>query len=80
MNKTIRKVFMVIGLLIIILIVWAFVFGNGLSSIFNGVIAPINAVYQGVIGDADAMLIPEMESDNAGNLGDQQDNAFDGTP
>lgn len=67
MNKTIVKVFVILGILVLALLVWAFVFGNGLQSIFNAIIAPINSIYQAMTGNSASSLIPEWDSNNKAN-------------
>lgn len=66
MNKTIVKVFIILGILVLALLIWAFVFGNGLETIFNAVINPINSIYRGMTGGSGS-LIPEWNSSNKAN-------------
>lgn len=73
MSKTIRNVFIVIGVLLLCLIVWFFVFDNGLQVCYNGVRTVVNGAWQTVVG-GDAELLPEWTDDyNTGNLGDAED-------
>ena len=67
MNKTIVKVFVILGILVLALLIWAFVFGNGLETIFNAVINPINSIYQGITGDTSSSLIPQWNASNKAN-------------
>lgn len=74
MNKTITKVFLVLGVLLLCLIIWFFVFGsNGVQLAYNGVKDVVNGAYQTVVGE-DAELLPEWAGDPAGNLGEAEDN------
>ena len=58
MNKTIIKVFIILGILVLALLIWAFVFGNGLQTIYNAVITPINAIYRSMMGGTTDSLLP----------------------
>lgn len=76
MNKTIVKVFIILGILVLALLIWAFVFGNGLESIFNAVIDPINGIYRGMTGEpATKSLIPRWSNNNANNIASASSNA-----
>ena len=75
MNKTIVKVFVILGILVLALLIWAFVFGNGLSSIFNAVIAPINGVYSAIVG-GNKSLIPQWNVSTANKLTTASSQAF----
>ena len=68
MNKTIVKVFIILGVLVLALLIWAFVFGNGLSTIFNAVIDPINGIYQAMTGQKSQSLIPRWSVSNKNTL------------
>lgn len=70
MNKTIVKVFIILGILVLALLIWAFVFGNGLSTIFNAVIDPINGIYWSITGDKthSQSLIPRWDVSNKNTL------------
>ena len=76
MNKTIVKVFIILGILVLALLVWAFVFGNGLQSIFNAIIAPINGIYQAMTGDTKTSLIPKWEVATQKNVQNASTQAF----
>ena len=77
MNKTIVKVFVILGILVLALLIWAFVFGNGLSSIFNAIIEPINNIYRAMTGGkADASLIPEWKVATQKNVLNASTQAF----
>lgn len=66
MKKSIIAIFLVVGALLLCLIVWAFVFGNGVETIWNAVIAPINAAWEAITGDD--TLIPQWNDDNGRNI------------
>lgn len=76
MNKTIVKVFIILGILVLALLVWAFVFGNGLQSIFNAIIAPINGIYQAMTGNTGSSLIPEWQVATQKNVQNASTQAF----
>ena len=77
MNKTIVKVFIILGILVLALLVWAFVFGNGLQSIFNAIIAPINGIYQAMTGKpATESLIPQWQVATQKNVQSASNQAF----
>lgn len=76
MNKTIVKVFVILGILVLALLVWAFVFGNGLQSIFNAVIAPINSIYQAMTGNKNQSLIPQWNVASQKNVQNASNQAF----
>lgn len=76
MNKTIVKVFIILGILVLALLVWAFVFGNGLQSIFNAIIAPINGIYQAMTGNSASSLIPEWKVATQKNVHNASTQAF----
>lgn len=67
MSKTVRKVFIVIGTLVLCLIVWNFAFGGGIRNVYNnGIRKPVNSVFEKVAGSG-AELLPEWTSEDAGN-------------
>lgn len=76
MNKTIVKVFVILGILVLALLVWAFVFGNGLQSIFNAIIAPINGIYQAMTGQKSQSLIPQWNVGTQKNVANASSQAF----
>lgn len=77
MNKTIVKVFVILGILVLALLVWAFVFGNGLETIFNAIIEPINNIYRAMTGGkADASLIPKWNVASQKNVASASNQAF----
>lgn len=80
MKKTIITVFIILGILVLALLIWAFVFnGGGLPAIMNGVIRPINTIYQNMTGGSDS-LIPEWNQGSANDITEARGNAgFGGT-
>lgn len=74
MNKTIVKVFVILGILVLALLIWAFVFGNGLASIFNAIITPINSIYSTIVGGG--TLIPQWNVATASDLKTASSQAF----
>lgn len=65
MNKTVKKVFLLIGLLVLIFLVWQLVFNDGgiVKTAYNAVVRGINKQWEKVSGDA--TLIPEWDSTDA---------------
>lgn len=76
MNKTIVKVFVILGILVLALLVWAFVFGDGLQTIFNAIIAPINNIYQAMTGQKSQVLIPPWDVDTQKDVANASSQAF----
>lgn len=77
MNKTIVKVFVILGILVLALLVWAFVFGNGLETIFNAIIEPINNIYRAMTGgEATDSLIPKWNVASQKNVSNASTQAF----
>ena len=68
MNKTLIKVFVIIGILVLCLLVWAFVFGNGFKSIYDAFRTPVNAVYKGIAGSHANDLLPEWDGGAGANV------------
>lgn len=71
MNKTVKKVFMLLALLVGIFLAWQLIFNDGgiLQSVYNGVASGINAQYKKVAGDKN--LVPLWGSnakDSAENI------------
>jgi hypothetical protein len=71
MKKNIIVVFGIIGAILLCLIVWAFFFGNGVSSIYEGVAGVINDIWQLITGGDDE-IVPGTWGDEYkdGNLDD----------
>lgn len=74
MNKTITKVFVILGIVVLCLIVWFFVFGNGVASIYNGIQSVINGAWSDVAGSDADPIIPEEFGDGAGTLDGAKEN------
>ena len=66
MNGTVKKVFMLIGLLVIIFIAWQLIFNDGgiLKTVYNSVINGINKQWEKVAGSGETLL-PKWDSSNA---------------
>lgn len=80
MNKTIVKVFVIIGILVLCLIVWALVF-NGEDSLINGiyesVAETINDAWKGITGSENGIIKETLGDSNPNNLGEASEGAFD---
>lgn len=75
MKKTIITVFIILGILVLALLIWAFVFnGGGLPAIMNGIIKPINSIYMSMTGGSDS-LIPEWNQGSANDISEANNNA-----
>ncbi len=75
MNKTIVKVFVILGILVLALLIWAFVFGNGIASIVDAVGTPINNIYKAISGNTQP-LIPKWNVSNKATIGGASSVAF----
>lgn len=66
MNGTVKKVFMLIGLLVIIFIAWQLIFNDGgiLKTMYNSIANGINKQWAKVAGSGET-LIPNWSSSNA---------------
>ena len=66
MNKTVKKVFMLIGLLVIIFIAWQLIFNDGgiLKTMYNSICNGINQQWVKVAGSGQTLL-PTWGSSNA---------------
>lgn len=64
MSKTVRKVFLVIGTLVLVFIVWQLVFNDGgiIKTMYNNIAEGINNQWKKVAGK-DATLLPEWTDD-----------------
>ena len=73
MNKTVKKVFMLLALLVGIFLAWQLIFNNGgiLQSVYNSVASGINKQYERVAGQG-RTLIPYWKQNNNGNAGNIQ--------
>lgn len=85
MNGTVKKVFMLIGLLVIIFIAWQLIFNDGgiLKTMYNGIANGINLQWKKVAGSQADNLIPAWTNGNATSNGagfDINTSAGGGTP
>lgn len=57
----IKKVFLIIGVLVLAFLVWQLVFSDGgvLISAWNSIAGVINGTWQTITGDSTAVLVPE---------------------
>lgn len=74
--SNIKKVFLIIGTLMLAFIVWSIVFDDGgiVKTAYDAVIRPINSAWQTVTGNSNAKLLPEWGDTNVQieqNLQDQ---------
>ena len=77
MKKGLVTVFIVLGILVAGLLIWAFVFGDGFNGIFKAFATQINNVWQGLTGD-DSAEIFNADTDIFGedhNVADAQNTA-----
>jgi hypothetical protein len=60
----IKKVFLIIGTLVLAFIIWGLVFNDGgiIRTAYDAVQKPINATYSKMVGDKDAKLMPDWLS------------------
>lgn len=65
MNKTVKKVFMLIGLLVLIFLIWQLVFNDGgiVKTAYNALATGINGQWEKVSGSKE--LIPEWDNSDA---------------
>lgn len=58
MNKTVKKVFMLIGVLVAIFIAWQLIFNKGgiLKTMYNSIANGINGQWAKVAGDGNSLL------------------------
>lgn len=70
MNKTVKKVFLLIGLLVIIFLGWQLIFNDGgiLKTMYNSIANGINGQWEKVAGDGQTLL-PGWSDDTAGDNG-----------
>lgn len=80
MSKTIKSVFIIIGVLVLCLAVWAVFFSPGglLSEAWNGVAQQVNTGWNAVTGEDDGVMNDWNANGNA-NVAQQADNATNGT-
>lgn len=65
MNKTVKKVFLLIGLLVLIFLIWQIVFNDGgiVKTVYNAMAGGINKQWEKVSGSK--KLIPLWDETNA---------------
>lgn len=70
MNKTVKKVFMLIGVLVAIFIAWQLIFNNGgiLRTMYNNIAKGINGQWAKVAGSGEELL-PYWTDNNATSNG-----------
>lgn len=70
MNKTVKKVFMLIGLLVIIFLAWQLIFNKDgiLKTIYNSIANGINGQWVKVAGSGQTLL-PSWDTSTASNNG-----------
>ena len=81
MKKGLVTVFVIIGILVLGLTIWAVVFNGGFQQAFDAVGNTINGIWGGITGDTSAQLIQPnqlTEGSHYTNLGDAK--AAFGTP
>ena len=66
MNTTIKKVFLIVGLLVLIFLIWQLVFNKGgiIRTVYNAMVGGINGQWEKVSGNGKT-LIPEWSDSNA---------------
>lgn len=69
MNKTVKKVFKLIGVLVAIFIAWQLIFNDGgiLKTMYNGIANGINVQWHKVVGDKGDDLLPTWGSNASSN-------------
>lgn len=78
MNKTVKKVFMLLALLVGIFLAWQLIFNDGgiLQTVYNSMVKGINKQYEKVAGK-DQQLLPEWGNGNGGKQRGTNGDAFD---
>lgn len=56
MKKTIRNVFLVIGVLVLCLMIWAIFFNNSLEAAWNSIRQPINNAWNSIVGGGEDVV------------------------
>lgn len=66
MNKTVKKVFLLIGLLVLIFLIWQLVFNKGgiVRTVYDAMVDGINDQWHKVAG-SERNLLPKWGKDNA---------------
>ena len=78
MNKTVKKVFMLLALLVGIFLAWQLIFNDGgiLQTVYNSMVRGINTQYEKVAGQGQ-QLLPEWGNGNSGQQRGTNGDAFD---
>lgn len=71
MNKSVRKVFMLVGTLVAIFLAWQLIFNDGgiLKTVYNGIADGINGQWEKVAGSG-SDLVPNWTDSNAADNGE----------
>ena len=71
MNKSVRKVFMLVGTLVAIFLAWQLIFNDGgiLKTVYNGIVNGINGQWAKVAGSGNELL-PKWTDSNADDNGE----------
>lgn len=72
MNKTVVKVFMVIGILVLVFLAWNIIFSDGgiLKTAYNEVVEGVNGQWEKIAGDGSELLPSWGDADNGADDGD----------
>lgn len=62
MTGTIKKVFLVIGVLVLCLIIWGVFFGGALGNLWNAAGGELNKGWQKVTGDTETSLVEDWNA------------------
>lgn len=70
MNKTVKTVFLLIGTIVLIFIVWQLVFNDGgiIRTLYNAFVEGVNKQWHKVAGD-DSTLLPDWGSTDSNGKG-----------
>ena len=70
MNKTVTKVFLLIGLLVVIFLVWSLVFNDGgiIRTGYNAIANGVNSQWEKVAGTGETLL-PQWAAGNSNGQG-----------
>lgn len=72
MSGTIKKVFLVIGVLVLCLIIWGVFFGGALGNLWNVAGGEINKGWTKITGEEES-IIEGWNADGKATVGDQKD-------
>lgn len=65
MKKGLITTFIIVGILVLALVIWAIVFGGGLQSVITAVITPINDIWNSITGQQYLIDPAILDQDNA---------------